>query len=708
MSPELHQQVRKRFDEAMERPENERVPYLEGACQSEPEVLQAVLRLLEAQRDSSRFLSSQKTGAGRYGRYVITRELGRGAMGVVYEAIDPLIGRNVAVKVIRIDFLSEMGKPGQVEDQLFREARSAGKLLHPGLVVIFDVGREGDTAYIAMELVEGVSLLDVLNAKKRLPVPDVLDILRQAASALDYAHQNGIVHRDIKPANIMLHKGRTVKIADFGVAKITTMQNRTATGLILGTPSYMSPEQLEMRPLDGRSDQFSLAVMAYEMLAGCRPFEAESLATLAHLIVYAERPRARAVNADLSEASERVLQKGLAKAREDRYSSCTEFASALTEALVPVVAPAPPPPVIESAPPPAAEPVAMPVAAPVAAAAARPQVPVPFPAPPSNLARKSSAEVYTLAGLLIFSAALIGGLWIYESRQPKTANSGGPGSAAGPGASGSVATGPAASGPAVTPAPAKPAVARFTASPESITAGATALLHWEVKNASAVRIEPELGAVPAADAAEVKPAKSTTYVLTAKGPGGEVTSSLAIAVKPAPISSLPKDMPVAPPPGTQPPAGTKRVDGAEALYQKGLAEEAAGHSDRALVLFRQAAEAGSLPAMLKVGEAEMDNDNNESQRWFRRAAEFGDANAMLHLGALYELGNHVQEDYETAAFWYRQAAEKGNVAALFNLGRMYESGRGVNKDRKKARELYEQAAAKGDREAGKRLAAMGK
>src|SRR3984957_10028167 len=290
MAPELHARVRKIFDEALEKPEGERSAFLQSACNGQGEVLQAVTRLLDAHRSSEAFLEPDTRPTQRIGRYLVTGELGRGAMGIVYEAVDPLIGRKVAVKVIHLQAFADAGEAQFLRDRLFREARSAGALSHPGIVVVFDVGQEGDLAFIAMERVEGVSLYQVLASGRKIQRTEAFDILRQAAAALDYAHRNGVVHRDIKPANIMLDKGVTVKVADFGIAKITSTEHHTVTGMVMGTPSYMSPEQIEALPADGRSDQFSLAVVAYELLTGRRPFQSDSLATLAHMIVFAERP----------------------------------------------------------------------------------------------------------------------------------------------------------------------------------------------------------------------------------------------------------------------------------------------------------------------------------------------------------------------------------------------------------------------------------
>jgi serine/threonine-protein kinase len=221
----------------------------------------------------------------RIGRYKIVRELGRGAMGVVYHAIDPNIGRPVAIKTIQLGGTRTPEEQDRLRERLFREARSAGILSHPGIVTIYDVEQEGDLAYIAMEYVDGPTLDQLLSEQAAVEPEVMFSILAQTAVALDYAHQKGIVHRDIKPANIMIagpNSGSpgTVKITDFGIAKITASEQFTMTGAIVGTPHYMSPEQVQGQPVDGRSDQFSLAVIAYEMLTGEKPYTGEHLTTV--------------------------------------------------------------------------------------------------------------------------------------------------------------------------------------------------------------------------------------------------------------------------------------------------------------------------------------------------------------------------------------------------------------------------------------------
>jgi eukaryotic-like serine/threonine-protein kinase len=338
MSPQLHRRVREVFDLALERPETERFAFVRSVCSGESDVFDAVTRLLDAHRGAKSFLQESAPRPQRIGRYVIVSELGRGTMGIVYEVVDPLIGRKIALKVIHLDALTDVAGAQASPERLFREAHSAGALLHPGIVVAFDVGQEGSAAFFAMEKVDGPSLDQVLSSGRKIEPAEALDLVCQTALALDYAHKQGVVHRDIKPANILLANGTTVKVADFSIAKILSAESLTATGMVWGTPAYMSPEQIEGRPLDGRADQFSLAVLAYELLTGAKPFQADSLVALAHVIVYAPRPSARAANPALPPAVDQVFYRALARLPKDRFCDCEEFAAALQEAAGPLAA----------------------------------------------------------------------------------------------------------------------------------------------------------------------------------------------------------------------------------------------------------------------------------------------------------------------------------------------------------------------------------
>ena len=265
------------------------------------------------------------------GRYRIVGELGRGAMGVVYQAQDPAIGRMIAVKTIRLNELTEDSERERMRERLFREAQSAGILSHPGIVTIYDIAEENGMAYIFMELVNGPPLEKMLKAEQAPDKETLLSIFRQTALALDYAHKKGIVHRDIKPSNIMVHEDGTAKITDFGVAKIVSQQ-LTQAGTIMGTPSYMSPEQVQGGTISGRTDQFSLAVIAYEVLTGEKPFTADYLPTLLFKIVREDPAPPQRLNSTLAAPVETVMRRALAKNPADRYETCVEFVNALAVA----------------------------------------------------------------------------------------------------------------------------------------------------------------------------------------------------------------------------------------------------------------------------------------------------------------------------------------------------------------------------------------
>jgi serine/threonine protein kinase len=265
------------------------------------------------------------------GRYQIVAELGRGAMGVVYQALDPAIGRTIAIKSIRLQDLTDTAERERLRERLVREAQSAGILSHPGIVTIYDIAEENGMAYIFMEFVNGPPLEKMLLTEQTPDKETILSILRQTAAALDYAHKKGIVHRDIKPANIMIHEDGTAKVTDFGVAKIIS-QEMTLAGTMMGTPSYMSPEQVQGTAITGRADQFSLAVIAYEVLTGEKPFVAEYLPTLLFKIVREEPLLPQRLNPTLGPKVGSVLHKALAKNAADRYESCTEFINALSGA----------------------------------------------------------------------------------------------------------------------------------------------------------------------------------------------------------------------------------------------------------------------------------------------------------------------------------------------------------------------------------------
>ena len=265
------------------------------------------------------------------GRYEIEKELGKGAMGVVYYGKDPKIGRVVAIKTMALAQEFEADELQDVKDRFFREAETAGRLNHPNIVSIYDAGEEHDLAYIAMEFLKGKDLVPFTKPDNLLPLPKVISIIARVAEALDYAHRQNVVHRDIKPANIMYDpETDTPKVTDFGIARITD-SSKTKTGMVLGTPSYMSPEQLAGRKIEGHSDLFSLGVSLYQLACGKLPFEGDSMAQLMYRIANEPHTDILTIRADLPPCLAAIINRSLAKQVEDRYASGTEMAEALRQ-----------------------------------------------------------------------------------------------------------------------------------------------------------------------------------------------------------------------------------------------------------------------------------------------------------------------------------------------------------------------------------------
>ena len=267
------------------------------------------------------------------GRYQIDKELGKGAMGVVYLGKDPKIGRVVAIKTMALSQEFDGAELVDARERFFREAETAGRLQHQNIVTIFDAGEEHDLAYIAMEFLKGKDLMDYCKAGALLPVPKVLSIVERVAQALAYAHKQNVVHRDIKPANIMYEiDSDTVKVTDFGIARITD-SSKTKTGIVLGTPSFMSPEQIAGKKVDGRSDLYSLGVMLFQMLTGVLPFRGDSMAELMYKIANQEAPDVRSLRADLTEQTAHAVALSLSKRPETRFQDGEQFAADLRLAI---------------------------------------------------------------------------------------------------------------------------------------------------------------------------------------------------------------------------------------------------------------------------------------------------------------------------------------------------------------------------------------
>lgn len=364
----------------------------------------------------------------RAGRYQIVSELGRGSMGVVYQGFDPIIGRTVAIKTM----LTEGFAPAEFEEykaRFQREAQSAGVLAHPNIVTVYDFGEDSGVLYLAMEFLEGKSLQALVEEQTILPVETIIPMYEQVCSALDHAHRHRIVHRDIKPANIMILESGLVKVTDFGIAKMMSM-GMTQAGQILGTPNYMSPEQVKGRSVDGRADIFSLGVILYELVTGEKPFGGQNITTVIYKIINENPISPRELDATIPVGLSYVIQKALAKSQDERYQTCRELAEDLRNyrsvggAAAPsatVILRVPP---IQAPPPEALPPPARVPSAPVAAqpqVAAEPQPPRPLSVqviPPHRpQPRGASPAVWVLLTLLVVGAA--GGGYYYFKYKPE-------------------------------------------------------------------------------------------------------------------------------------------------------------------------------------------------------------------------------------------------------------------------------------------------
>jgi serine/threonine protein kinase len=347
------------------------------------------------------------------GRYQIVKEIGRGSMGVVYQGFDPVIGRGVAIKTIKTEGLSP-AEYREYKARFHREAQAAGVLVHPNILTIYDFGEDEGTLYLAMELLSGKTLQQLLEERGMLPVDAIVPIFEQVGSALDRAHQHQVIHRDIKPGNIMVLDDGLVKVTDFGIAKLMSA-SMTRAGLVLGSPSYMSPEQIKGLPIDGRADIFSLGVVLYECLTGTKPFPGQNISTIIYKIIHEEPAYPPELDREFHPGIRHVINKSLAKLPEDRYQTCREMTSDLrnyrsigtaaepTGIFVAGTAGIAPPSVSEVEPPAISQPEAPPIEETMIADSRAPQIAggIPVPrsfSPPAAPERKST-----------FSPSLTGG-----------------------------------------------------------------------------------------------------------------------------------------------------------------------------------------------------------------------------------------------------------------------------------------------------------
>jgi eukaryotic-like serine/threonine-protein kinase len=338
------------------------------------------------------------------GKYHIERELGRGGMGVVYRAFDPVVERTVAIKTIRLD----VENPGELVDRLKREAKSVGQLEHANIVTLYDAGESSGMFYLAMQFIQGETLQDRINRQKWFTWKETHELMRQIAAGLGYAHDHGVVHRDIKPANIMITPEGVVKLTDFGIAKLADT-GVSSSGLIVGTPSYMSPEQALGRPVDARSDIFSLGSILYELTTAEKAFPGQNATTIIYKIVHESPVPVTSLQPGLDPALDAIVIKTLAKSPDARFHSCKEFAQALDDYTEQLVASVPKTSVIS-------------VAAPKGKIAVSPAVSTAPEAPVATMGRPSGAAPSPPKGNLLWlgmgalAAVLVVGLFIAYTR----------------------------------------------------------------------------------------------------------------------------------------------------------------------------------------------------------------------------------------------------------------------------------------------------
>jgi predicted Ser/Thr protein kinase len=396
----------------------------------------------------------------KLGRYEILNELGKGGMGIVYRGTDPVIGRTVAIKTIRAFEGGTESEVHELRARLLRESQAAGLLSHPNIVAVYDVGEQGDIAYVVMEYIAGRTLEQILTETSTpVAADEILRVLTETARALDYAHSKGVVHRDVKPANIMVQDDGVVKIADFGIAKVMQSSTVTKTSAVIGSPHYMAPEQLKGEPVGAATDQYALATVAYALLTGHRPFESDTMASIMARTLYEDPPSASSQNPALPAAVDEVLRTGLAKLPGARFASCMEFMAQLRNAMKGQPVTLVPPQAAAQAAIPTA--TVMPLAAVIPAQTVVPVQTAVAPPPAAAPKPKSRNLVVTVLGVLVVIAGGIIGadLYLRHRSQPQTATVAPP----------APAKPIAATQPPVTPekAPAKTTLADVHRTPES-------------------------------------------------------------------------------------------------------------------------------------------------------------------------------------------------------------------------------------------------
>jgi serine/threonine-protein kinase len=641
VSPELQQQARYLFAIARDLPTAARREFLQAQTGVSREVLAEVDRLLAAYNQASSSRTTSPDPDRYIGRYRIERELGRGGMGVVYQATDPVINRQVALKLI-LPGNPMFGDDRMHHDGLLREARAAGPLHHPGIVTIYDVGEAEGVPFVAMEFVDGPSLFSLMS-KRRLERSRAIDILRQLASALDYAHAHGIIHRDIKPANVLLEGGAIAKIADFGIARIAAARTGALTAMGFGTAWYMSPEQIQSRDLDGRSDQFALAAMAYEMLTGAVPFTGESPTSISYKIVHEPRPLAHSANPDLPPAVDSVLARGLARQRDERFPNCAAFVEALDASL--------------------AKPKSI-------------SIGKPMPPPEAPGWRAARLPLAAFGAVMLLTVA---GIAVYRKRPPVP-----------PVPAPTPVQKPSAELPRVI-TPEKPVPVLPTPAPAEPVAPPPRKSRPPVVAERPKELPPAQPANPPANPPAAPPPQPGPIYDQALadqrgGRGADAAREFRQAADLGDARAMTELAKLYRYGGDGVPRDT-----AQAVQWFTRAADAGNAS--AMVY---------LGSMYAAGDGVLKRPG-EALKWFHQAADAGNNVAMDALGLMYFTGNGVVKDEKQAVEWFQKSAAKGNAAALYDLAIAYESGRGVKQDSATALNLFRQAAAAGDKRAKARI-----
>ncbi len=623
------------------------------------------------------------------GRYQVLERIGRGAMGTVYRGRDPYIGRPVAIKVLHV--LDE-----DLRARFLQEMRSLGTLHHPNVVTIFDCGEDAERPFIVMEFVEGTTLAHVIHGERPLPLPQALDVVSELCTALDYAHERGIVHRDIKPANLMIDAGGRLKVVDFGIARVS-VDAATQTGTVIGTPSYMAPEQITGAPIDRRTDIFAVGLVLYELISSRQAFPGDGKTAwqIMHAVVNDVPAPLSTVAPGLSPELERIINRAIEKRPADRYQTLAQMAADIADVQRASVAETRPRPRgVEAVPHPAATterepaptiprgptlPPAVPVSSPAAAA------PSVLPAtdaegveaavdrrearPPSPWPRRVVVE-WTLAAVTVI--ALVAVAWTAMTRQRDAA------------ANDKTTAAPASAG-----AVPSDAAARQPASPP-------AAVETPVATQPVASRRDDAPPVDGAGRATAPAAPLPAPAVTGKPVAGPYEQARLL---------LPPDS-RAPNPQRAASLLQRACDSGDWRGCVDLADMAAGGAGidrdepRAAALYRRACDGGVGAACDKGGAMYLDGrgvtrDVATAASMLERACEDGSRDGCNRLGVIYTRGIAVSRDEARAATLYDKACAQSLGIACVNLGIAYQNGRGVPKDLTRARTAYNKACDAG-------------